>query len=325
MVKRRGSAIRCPAILSPPANAQPQIPRGAQMPGPPRIPSNVGQQASPSSHGLSVPVTHSHPADRHPLEPQAPLAPQNPEQQPTQCAPHAQNAGQATASALQIPPKHWLGGTHVPDPPGRLMSSGQHTSPATHEPETLARQRQPSSAHGRICAPMSDPPRPIPTPATTAAPTTRPMRPSTPRRESTPASRLVKASNRFCSTRHPPPRHERSPRPSPTPRALQAPSRSGQRGPKLTMLSPPRTRPAIVTRNAPDPRNSPNSTRGTCLPNCTNPSSTRPIPRTAHHNHWDSSKPRPRPACPVTTHSRPTHRCRDVECQWRSRTRYRYS
>ena len=69
---------------------QPQIPRGAQIPGPPRIPSNVGQHANPSSHGLSVPVMHSHPAERQSPAPHAPLTPQYPEQQPTQLAPQAQ-------------------------------------------------------------------------------------------------------------------------------------------------------------------------------------------------------------------------------------------
>lgn len=174
------------------------------MPGPPRIPSNVGQQANPSSHGLSVPVMHSQPTTRHPPRPHAPSGPQYPEQQPMQFAPHAQYAGHATASPLHRPPKHWLGGTHVPDPPGRFTLSGQQTSPSGHDPGTPALHRHPSAAHGRTWASTPEPPLPRANPPTTAAPTARPSRPNTPRRDRVPASRRVSASNLPSSIPTPP-------------------------------------------------------------------------------------------------------------------------
>jgi hypothetical protein len=89
----------------------------------------LGQQAKPSSHGESVPVMQSQPAVRHGPGAQSPSLPQCPEQQSRQFFPQEQAGGQTTLSLLQSPPKHWLGGTQVPEPPGRFGSSAQQTSP----------------------------------------------------------------------------------------------------------------------------------------------------------------------------------------------------
>ena len=180
---------------------------------------------------------HSQPTSRHPPKPHAPSGPQYPEQQPIQFAPHAQYAGHATASPLHRPPKHWLGGTHVPDPPGRFTLSGQQTSPPGHDPGTPALHRHPSAAHGRIWASTPEPPRPNANPPSTTAPTARPRRPKTPRRVSLPAYRLVNSSKR-TSFMHPPSRrHEpaRSQRPQAhRPRFPQYPEQhSGHVSPQL--------------------------------------------------------------------------------------------
>ena len=181
------------------------------MPGPPSNPSTIGQQARPSSQGASVPEMHWQPAARQPPGPQSPLPPQKPPQQPTQLAPQEQVAGQTTPSSWQRPPKQRLGGTHVPDPPGRSGLSAQQTRPGVHVPRTPVRQRQPSSAHGRICASARDLASPIP--AIAAAAAARPNRASAPRRDCRVASRFTRSSNRSCSMVSPPSPQRRHPSP----------------------------------------------------------------------------------------------------------------
>jgi hypothetical protein len=176
-----------------------QIPLGRQSPGPPGSPAIVGQQAKPSSQGASVPEMHSHPAERQAPKPHNPSCRQKPEQQPTQFSPRAQVGGQTTPSPLQRPPKHWLGGTQVPEPPGRSGSSAQQTRPGVQEFNTPVRQRQSSSAQGRICAPASRLSSPIAASATVAAP--RANRPRALRRDCREASRFARSSNRFFSIR----------------------------------------------------------------------------------------------------------------------------
>src|SRR4051794_1514606 len=108
-----------------------QIPLGAQIPGPPGIPSTVGQHAKPSSQGLSVPEMHLQPALRQGPAMHIPPELQKPEQHARQFAPKRHVAGQPTPSALQNPPKHSPGAVHVPAPPGRSPLFGQQTKPAT--------------------------------------------------------------------------------------------------------------------------------------------------------------------------------------------------
>lgn len=174
-----------------------QMPRGAQIPGPPGRPAMVGQQASPSSQGARAPEMHSQPAERHGPPPQSPSLPQYPEQQPRQFVSRVQVAGQTTPSPLQVPAKHWLGGTHVPEPPGASGLSAQQTSPGVQEARSPGRQRQPSSAQGRICAAARERPSAIPAIAASAA---FPERASNPRRVPRREKRRVSSSNRSCST-----------------------------------------------------------------------------------------------------------------------------
>ena len=178
------------------------MPRGTQIPGPPRMPSTVGQQARPSSQGDNVPVMQRQPATRQGPPPQSPSLPQKPEQQSTQFLPQEHVAGQATPSPLQVPAKQRLGGTHVPLPPGRSGLSAQQTRPGTQEPRSPVWQRQPSRAHGRICA--SARPLPSPMPAMAAAAAACARRARAPRRDLRVASRFTIASNRSCSIRSSP-------------------------------------------------------------------------------------------------------------------------
>lgn len=158
----------------------------------------VGQQTSPSSHGASVPEMQSQPASRQPPWLQSPSCPQNPEQQPAQVVPQAHDAGQTTASPLHNPPKHWLGGTQVPRPPGWSGLSAQQTSPGMQAFGVPGRQWQPSSAQGRICADalISLNPTAARTPATADCPSRR----NVCRRDCRPANWRVRRSNWLCST-----------------------------------------------------------------------------------------------------------------------------
>ena len=80
-----------------------------------------------------------------------------------------------------------------------------------------------------------------------------------------------------------------------------------------------------IRRTAPDSRSTRSSTPGTCLPNCTSPSNTRPPPRTARRNRSGSSRPRLPLASPATTRSRPARRCTGAASPSRTRTRCRCS
>lgn len=173
-----------------------QMPRGAQIPAPPGNPAIVGQQASPSSQGERVPVMQLQPAERQGPAPQSPSLPQYPEQQSMQFDSRVQVAGQTTPSPLQVPAKHWLGGTHVPDPPGASGLSAQQTRPGVHEVGSPGRQRHPSSAQGRICAEARNRPIAAPVTATIAA---CPARASSPRRLLRRAKRRVSSSKQLYS------------------------------------------------------------------------------------------------------------------------------